>query len=123
MPIESGGRPFEVRAERRDGAVILEFVGELDLTGHDEAAAALAEAVAAAPRAVVVNLERLSFMDSTGLRCLLEAKLLADAKGARMAIVNGAGPPLRLLELTRMDGVIEMVDDLTQFDPPAVSAP
>ena len=116
MPVDKTGRPFEVGVEWRGDLVTLEFLGELDLWGRDEAAAALAQAIAAAPRVIVVNLQGLSFMGSTGLRCLLEAKLLADAAGAHMAIVNGSGPPHRLLELTRVDQVIEMVDDPAQLD-------
>jgi anti-sigma B factor antagonist len=119
---ENVGKPLEVRVEQRDGALVIAFLGEFDLSGYDEAATALAAAVAAAPRAIVVDLQGLSFMDSSGLRCLVEAKLLADVSGASMAIVNGSRPH-GLLELTGMDGVIEMLDDLALLDPPAVGAP
>lgn len=118
MPIENE-RPFEVHVERRDDAVVLEFLGRLDRWGHDDAAAALAEVVSSAPRVIVVDLEGLSFMGATGLRCLFDAKLLAEAAGGRMAILNGSGPAHRLLELTGMDDVLEMVDDPAQLAPPA----
>ena len=55
-----------------------------------------------------------------GLRCLFEAKRLADAAGARLVIVSGSGPPHRVVELVGKDGGLEMVDDLTQLDPPVV---
>ena len=122
MPIENVRQPFEVRVSRHDGLVILEFLGELDASGYDEAAAALADAVSFAPRLIMVNLRGLSFMGSVGLRCLFEAKLLADAAGARMVIVSGSGPPHRVVELVGRDGGLEMVDDLTQLDPPVVGA-
>ena len=115
-------QPFEVRVERLDDAVVLEFVGELDLTASEEAATALANAVCDIPRMIVVNLQGLSFMDSTGLHCLVRARALADAVGTRLAILNGSGPAHRLLSLTRIHDLIEMVDDLTQLDPPVVSA-
>ena len=121
MPIESV-QPFEVRVERRDGAVVLEFAGELDLAVGEEAAAALADAGCDVPPLIVLNLQGLSFMDSTGLHCLERAKAQADAVGTRLAILNGSGPAHKLLSLTRMDDVIEMVDDLTQLDPPMESA-
>ena len=120
MPIEIVGQPFEVRATRHDGLVILEFLGALDASGRDEAMAALTDAVSLAPRLIMVNLRGLSFMDAMGLRCLFEAKLLADAAGARMVIVSGPGPPHRVVELVGRDGGLEMVDDLTQLDPPVV---
>ena len=119
MSIDNVGRPFAVRAERRDGTVVLGFLGELDLSGRDEAAATLADAVTDGARVVLVNLQGLSFMDSTGLHCLFEAKLLADAAGARIAIVNGSGACHRLLELAGMDSIIEMVNDPAQLDQPA----
>ena len=103
MPIENGGRPFEVRVEWRGDVVTLEFLGELDLGVATKPRSGSARAAAAAPQLIVVNLQGLSFMGSTGLRCLLEAKLLADAAGARMAILNGSGPAHRLLELTRTE--------------------
>ena len=121
MPIESV-QPFEVRVERRDGAVVLEFVGEFDLATREDAATALANVISDAPRVIVVNLQGLSFIDSTGLHCLVRAKALADAVGTRLAILNGSGPAHRLLSLTRMDDLIEMVDDLAQLDTPVVSA-
>ena len=116
MPIKNEGRPFQVHVEWRDDVVTLEFLGELDLWGSDEAAKRLAQAVSAAPSLIVVNLHGLSFVGSTGLRCLLEAKLLADSARARMVIVNGSGAAHRLLELTRTDQLIEMVDDSAQLD-------
>ncbi len=112
-------RPFEVHVARRDDAVVLEFLGRLDRWGRDDAAAALAEVISSAPRVIVVDLEGLSFMGSAGLRCLFDAKLLAEAAGGRMAILKGSGPAHRLLELTGMDDVMEMVDDPAQLDPPA----
>jgi anti-sigma B factor antagonist len=120
VPIENVRQSFEVRVRRHDGLVILDFLGDLDVSAHDEAAAALADAVSFAPRLIMVNLRGLSFMDSMGLRCLFEAKRIADAAGARLVIVSGSGPPHRVVELVGNDGGLEMVDDLTQLDPPVV---
>ncbi len=119
---ENAEKRLEVRVAQRDGALVIAFLGELDLSAYDEAATALAAAVAAGPRAIVVDLQGLSFIDSAGLRCLVEAKLLADESGASMAIVNGSRPH-GLQELMDMDGVVEMLDDLALLDPPAAGAP
>jgi anti-sigma B factor antagonist len=91
-------QPFEVRVERLEDAVVLEFVGELDLTAAEEAATALADAVCDIPRMIVVNLEGLSFMDSTGLHCLVRAKALADAVGTRLAIRLWPRSPAALVD-------------------------
>jgi hypothetical protein len=42
--------------------------------------------------------------------------------GSHIAILNGAGAPHQLLEITRMSDVIEMADDLNHLDPPMVGS-
>ncbi len=61
-------------------------------------------------------------MDSTGLRCLVRAKQLTEAAGIRLAVLNGSGPAQRVLELSDLEALIEMVDDESQLDPPGGGA-
>ena len=117
MPVENQGHRFRARVERRGRLAVLEFLGELDIAAREEAGRALEETIKSAPGGVVVNLQGLSFMDLTGVHCFLEAKTLADAAGTRLAVLHGSGPAHRVLALTRIDDVIEMVDDLGNLDP------
>ncbi len=123
LPTSDVGEPFQVRAERRDGAVFLELRGELDVSVRDEALDALAEAVSDVPRMIVLDVRGLTFLDSVGIQCLVRGNLIAGASGSRMVILNGSGPAHRVLQLTGMDAVIEMVDDPAELDPPVVSKP
>ena len=61
---------FRARAERRGEAVVIVAEGELDLTG----APILAEALPDGDEPLVVDLGAVGFMDSSGLRALLEAR-------------------------------------------------
>jgi anti-anti-sigma factor len=63
---------FRIDEDRRDGAVVLRLRGELDLASADAVAQRL-DALAAAGDAVVLDVDRLSFMDSSGLRVVLQA--------------------------------------------------
>ena len=55
---------------RREGAVVVaRFTGELGMAGAEKARAALAAALAARAEVVVIDLQGLSYMDSTGLNC------------------------------------------------------
>ena len=63
---------FRIEEDRRDGTVVLRLHGELDLASADGVAQRL-DALAAAGEAAVLDVDRLSFMDSSGLRVVLQA--------------------------------------------------
>jgi anti-anti-sigma factor len=60
---------------------------------------------------IVLDLRQLAFMDSMGLRLMLQLDAEARSDGFRFAIIDCEGPVRRLLELTRTDGRFERVDD------------
>jgi anti-sigma B factor antagonist len=86
-PGASGGRESAViGVDRRDGGVVLSLAGELDLYNAEEVRSALLDACAEEPEVLVVDLEGVSFIDSTALGVLVEARsLMADRKGFRLA--------------------------------------
>jgi anti-anti-sigma factor len=63
---------FRIEEGRHDGAVVLKLRGDLDLASADAVTERL-DALAAAGQAVVLDLEDLAFMDSSGLRVVLQA--------------------------------------------------
>jgi len=72
--------------DRRDGVVVLSLAGELDLYNAEEVRAALLDACAGEPRALVVDLEEVRFIDSTALGVLIEARSrMTDRSGFRLA--------------------------------------
>jgi anti-sigma B factor antagonist len=60
--------------ERRNGAAIVHLTGELDLYNAPEVRAALLELCAEQPDRLVVDLAEVSFVDSTALGVLIEAR-------------------------------------------------
>jgi anti-sigma B factor antagonist len=60
--------------ERRNGAAIVHLTGELDLYNAPEVRAALLELCAEQPDRLVVDLADVSFVDSTALGVLIEAR-------------------------------------------------
>lgn len=64
-----------VRAvDRRNGAVVVRLVGELDLYNAPEMREALLGLAAEAPERLVVDLAEVDFIDSTALGVLIEAR-------------------------------------------------
>jgi anti-sigma B factor antagonist len=65
--------------ERRNGAVVIHLVGELDLYNAPQVRAALLELCSEQPERLVVDLSEVGFVDSTALGVLIEARTtLAD---------------------------------------------
>ncbi len=60
--------------ERRNGAVVVHLVGELDLYNAPEVREALLELCAEQPERLVVDLAGVDFVDSTALGVLIEAR-------------------------------------------------
>jgi anti-sigma B factor antagonist len=83
----SPGREAAVTGvESRDGTMVVSLAGELDLYNAEEVRSALLEACAAEPEVLVVDLGEVTFIDSTALGVLIEARSrMADRKGFRLA--------------------------------------
>ena len=58
---------------RRDGAVVVSLAGELDLYNAEEVRTAMREVLAEEPKVLVVDLEQVTFIDSTALGVLVDA--------------------------------------------------
>jgi anti-sigma B factor antagonist len=67
-------RPPVEAVVRRDGDVVVRLAGELDLYNVAEVGAAIEQAAEDAPERLVVDLGEVSFVDSTALGTLFEAK-------------------------------------------------
>jgi anti-anti-sigma factor len=102
---------LEVTTEDRDGLVHVGLVGELDLSTVAKVQDELRRVEESAPATVVIDLSKLRFLDSTGLRCIVTADERAREEGRRMVIVRGPDPVQRVFAITRLEERLEMVDD------------
>ncbi len=92
-------------------AAVIALSGELDIAGAATLERELARLEAAAPRAVVVDMRRVQFMDSSGLRLIASSVQRAESIGRRFALVPGSEQVMRVFEITRMLERLEFVGD------------
>lgn len=86
---------------RNDGErVIVVAHGELDLATVPQLEHAVQELRSSGVRAVVLDLRELGFMDSTGVRLLLQLDAESRADGFAFSIIDSDGPVRRVLTLT-----------------------
>jgi anti-sigma B factor antagonist len=102
---------LEVQTEERDGLVHVALKGELDLSTVGKVQDELARVEQSKPPLLVLDLSKLSFLDSTGLRCVITASERARDEDRRLVIVRGPDAVQRVFSITRLEEHLEMVDD------------
>ena len=102
---------FSVEEQNQGSAWVLAVTGELDLRTSPELEERLARVWAAGAELVILDLRRIEFMDSTGLRVLLGAHQRAQESGRRFALVRGADQVERVLTLTGVRDLLTVVDE------------
>jgi anti-anti-sigma factor len=113
----------EAHTHRRTALVALR--GELDLAGVPRFAEVLD---ALSPRAdglrhIVVDLRRLTFMDSSGLHELIRQDQFAHENRHNIAFVRGPRAVERLLTLTEVEKLLVLVDEPEDLVPPRLESP
>jgi anti-sigma B factor antagonist len=97
------------RTEREDGAIQLGVEGELDLSTAPQLREELLDAIG--DRGVWVDLAKCSFMDSTGLRVIIEGARRAAERNVQLGIIGLREQPKQLFEITSLDQ-----SELLRFD-------
>jgi anti-anti-sigma factor len=101
---------LEVGLEKSDGRYVVRGVGELDASNVDLLGEAISEVEDARAEMIIVDLSRMTFMDSSGLHLILEAYARAQADNHRMRFVRGPRSVQRVFELTGEESELPFVD-------------
>ncbi len=96
----------------RDGVETLVVEGEVDIATASRLLSVLNSSVAEAIKAVVVDLSRVGFMDSTGLALLINANRRLSVRRKGFAVVCPPGPLWRVFEITDMVDTLHVCPDL-----------
>ncbi len=100
--------PFAADRDERDGATVVALRGELDL--HSSGLLLDATTDVAAGSRLVLDLSGLAFVDSAGLRALMNLDLRARADGFELVLAAPGPAVLRVLRLTGFDKRLPIED-------------
>jgi anti-anti-sigma factor len=103
--------PLDVATQQQPGQTRVVLIGELDIESTGGLEQQLAAIEVDSPGTLVLDLRRVEFIDSTGLRALIAADQRARSDGRRLAVVRGPDAVARLLNVTQLDQRLEIVDD------------
>jgi anti-anti-sigma factor len=93
-----------------DGTISIALAGELDLAGARALETRLDEVEREGPARLVIDLGSLAFIDSTGLRLLLQANARARERGCELVLRRGGVSVQRVFEVTGALDVLRFED-------------
>lgn len=99
---------FETTTTTDDGVVTVALDGELDIASAPLLDAALADVERGGERTLLLDLARVRFMDSTGLRTLLSARRRAEAAGRSLRLANLPPDVERVFEVTGVGRIFDI---------------
>jgi len=108
---------LQIEAQESDGLVQVLLTGELDLSTVDKVEQELTRVEALGPAIVVLDLSRLTFLDSSGLRLIVGADQRARRESRRFVVVRGPDTVQRVFSITHLDEQIDLVDDVSELSP------
>jgi anti-sigma B factor antagonist len=92
--------PFSCEVTREHDTAVVRLLGELDLDTTPILQAKISDLRETGTHILVLDLSRLAFMDSTGLRCILDCDAEARNDGFSIALIEGPPAVHRVFELT-----------------------
>jgi anti-sigma B factor antagonist len=107
--IENG--VLATRSVREGDTHVLRLSGELDLVSYDLLSGELRRVEATDASRIVIDLSGLTFVDSIGIRLLVEADARSRADGSRLQLVPGGDQVQRILQLCGLEESLPFVSE------------
>jgi anti-sigma B factor antagonist len=101
---------LQIDSRREGEMVVVALQGELDLASAPRFQSEIDSPEVAACATLVIDLDELQFIDSTGLRLIFSAHARAQERGQQFAVTQGSEQVRRLLAITRVGEHLRIVD-------------
>jgi anti-sigma B factor antagonist len=102
--------PFRIDVEPSRDAVRVAPIGEHDIATVDKLRAEVDRLRESGFSQLVLDLRGVRFLDSTGLRLVLELDQTAQDAGQRLQIIRGSAVVQRIFEVTQVADRLQFVD-------------
>ena len=99
-------------APRQSRSNVVPLKGEIDLHVSPRIAVTLAQMIEKRPKQLVIDLTRVTYVDSSGLAVLIEAMQNVEKYGGKFAIVGVQKMVRSIFEIARLDQVFRIYPDV-----------
>ena len=97
---------MDLRLRTHKNIHILDVAGEMDLYNAGKLRTVFSGLVDRQIKVIIVNLEKVTYIDSSGIGVLINVFSIAKQKKLSMKITNVSGTVKKVLELTRLYGFL-----------------
>jgi anti-sigma B factor antagonist len=111
-----GSLLFDASIEHRGTTAIVHASGEVDIASAPALAAQIDEALADNPRLLIVDLERVTMLDSSGLGVLIGVLKELERAGdkTRLRLVVREPHVVKVFSITGLDGVFSIFSSMSE---------
>ena len=110
---QEGKQAMEISREEKDGAVVVRLTGEVDMRSSPELREELLGVTRTQPPRVIVSLEHVRYIDSSGIATLIECFKNVHRYGGRFRLVGVNEDVYPVFELAHLTEVFDLRRDVT----------
>lgn len=103
---------FQTRVKEERGIPVVELEGEVDLSTSPQFKETVYRLIDSGRRDIVLDLDGLDFMDSTGLGVLVAVLKRTSMEGGRIRLVCSKRSIMKVFNITGLDKVFAIYDNL-----------
>lgn len=108
------GQEFQIEWESREGVLIAQLVGRLDLSRAMDLEAMITTRLEEEPCPLVINLSRMSYLPSAGVGALLNIHRFATANKLKVALAEVPREVKRLLDVVEITQLLPVFEDQSE---------
>lgn len=101
-----------IQSSEQDGVLVCSLSGRLDAVSANATGSELLELMAAGDvMKVLLNLEKLEYISSLGLRVFVQAAKQLGGKGGVLKLCSATPPVRKVLEISALDSLLDLRDE------------
>jgi anti-sigma B factor antagonist len=106
---------MNINTEEKDKYTVIEFEGEVDLSCSPEARQSILS-VLEEDKNLLVDLAKVSYIDSSGVASLVEGYQTAKKQSLKFGLVGISDAAMSVLKLARLDQVFPIYDSIKDYE-------
>ncbi len=101
---------MEMKITENNGVQIINFAGEIDMYNSSKIERTINKFVSESKSKVIVDLELVPYMDSSGLGAFIHSAKTLNSNGGELKFINVKGSIYKIIELTHLTSYFHIYD-------------